>query len=90
MRIRLTSNVDLGLGSIQLAKGTSLRALLMELSSKVRDLTLIDPKTSDLDDFFVVSVNGQEVPFLPERLETMLKDGDEVQVAIVSFGGGER
>lgn len=87
--IKLTSNFDLSIQSIEMNEPSSLRSLLMELNSKVPgELNFIDPKTDDLDDFFVVSVNEQELPFLPEKLDTKLKDGDEVQVAIVSFGGG--
>lgn len=89
MKINLTSNFDLGMESIKLDDRASARDLLTRLSALVPgNLTFIDPKTSDVDDFFVVSVNGQEIPFLSDRLDTELKEGDEVQVAVVVFGGG--
>lgn len=91
MKINLTSNFDLGMQSIKLDDRASVRDLLTRLSALVPgNLIFIDPKTSDVDDFFVVSVNGQELPFLSDRLDTELKDGDEVQVAVVVFGGGCR
>ena len=91
MKIKVTSNFDLGLQTLDLEGRVSLRKMLHELNKRVPgDLNFIDSKTDDLDDFYVVSVNGQELPFLPQKLDTELKDGDEVQVAIVSFGGGDR
>lgn len=91
MKITLTSNFDLGLQTLEFKGQVSLREMLHELNKRVPgDLEFIDSKTDDLDDFYVVSVNGQELPFLSHRLDTELKDGDEVQVAIVVFGGGNR
>lgn len=91
MKINLKSNFDLGMQTVALDEHVSVRSLLLQLTTQVPgNLTFIDPKTDELDDFFVVSVNGQELPFLPDRLDTQLKDGDEVQVAVVVFGGGDR
>jgi hypothetical protein len=35
-----------------------------------------------------VLLNGLEYPFLPKKLDTDLKDGDEVEIMLLALGGG--
>jgi sulfur carrier protein ThiS len=90
MRITLKSNFDLGLEEIELpGDGATLRNLLEELGRHHRDMDFIDPRSpTDVEEYFSVSINGKEYRFLPQRLDSPLKDGDEVEVAVVMFGGG--
>lgn len=90
MKINLKSNFDLGMETIELdGAQVTLRRLLNEVAARSPgNPPLIDPKSDDLDEFFVVSVNGQEHRFLLHGLDAPIKDGDEVHIAVVSFGGG--
>jgi hypothetical protein len=89
MNINLRSNFDLGLEAIELEGSADLRSLLVELSKRsLREVKFIDSQSNEVDDSFLVAINGQEYQFLPERLETRLKDGDEVGVLVMMFAGG--
>ena len=41
-----------------------------------------------LDPEVEVLLNGLEYPFLPKRLETELKEDDQVEIMMLSIGGG--
>ena len=90
MKITLKSNFDLGLEEMEFADdSTSLRNLLEELGRLHTDMEFIDPRNpTDVEEFFTVSINGKEYRFLPQRLDSPLRDGDVVEVAVVMFGGG--
>ena len=90
MRISLKSNLDLGFFEMELPEdGVTLRDVLLEVCRRNRGLDVIDSRNeAEVDDGFVVSVNGREYMFLPKRLDSPLSDGDQVEVAVAVFGGG--
>ncbi len=89
MKISLKSNFHLGQETIEPEGNATLRGLLMELSERSPGkVEFVDSKSNEVDDSFLVSINGRDYQFLPERLETKLKDGDEVEVSVMMFAGG--
>jgi molybdopterin synthase sulfur carrier subunit len=68
----------------------TLRGLLEHLSqqfgNKFTDL-VFDRKTGDLSPHISILVNGHHWVFLPERLDTQLKEGDEVALFPPIAGG---
>ena len=90
MKVTICSNFDPGASEIVLSGEQSpLRSLLEELSRRNwRKIRFIDPRTDKVDDFFTVLVNGKDWRSLPQDIETMLQDGDEVQVDVITFMGG--
>ncbi|MDO8636883.1 MAG: hypothetical protein Q7R34_11755 [Dehalococcoidia bacterium] len=90
MKLIIKSNFDPGAGEMELPdSGCILRDLMQELSLRNwRKMRFIDPQTNDIDDFFIVSVNAQDHRTLPNGIDTQLKDGDEVQVDVMTFVGG--
>ncbi len=95
MRIILKSNFEANNGVFQ--KGyidmpgeTTLRQVLDELSRGTGGtMEIIRPRTKEVNpEDFTIVLNGKEYPFLSQRLDTRLKEGDVVEVMITVFGGG--
>ncbi len=67
----------------------TLRDLLSEIAlrshGKVR---VIDPETGEMDAEYFILLNWREVPAMPRKLETELKDNDEVGIGMMHFWGG--
>ncbi|MBI2935011.1 MAG: hypothetical protein HYY29_05510 [Chloroflexi bacterium] len=79
--------MDLGSSS------ATVKHLLSELTSNYRfagrfPVRLLDRHGSEVSHDYGVSVNGVEYELLPERLDTALKRGDEVEITMVMLGGG--
>ncbi len=71
----------------------TLKQLVSELSREYKfagrfPVRLLDSRNGEVSQDFGVSVNGVEYELLPERLETGIKQGDEVEVTMVMLGGG--
>ena len=90
MKLTIKSNFDPGAGEMELPdSGCTLRDLMQELSLRNwRKMRFIDPQTNDIDDFFIVLVTSQDHRALPRGIDTQLKDGDEIQVDVMTFVGG--
>ncbi len=96
MRITLKSNFEVGVGGLfkdgyieMPGDAVTLRQVLDELSRRSGTMEIIRHATREVNpEDFSISVNGHEHPFLPQRLETKLKEGDVVNVMITVFGGG--
>ena len=69
---------------------TSLRDVLEYLSTRFgsgfSDL-IFDPKTKEVKNHIAILVNGRHFTFLPKRLATELKEGDEVAIFPQIAGG---
>ena len=52
------------------------------------DINFINPESGDLEDDFEVIINGKEIWFYPEKLDTPLNEGDLVELYMVPLGGG--
>ncbi|GEM_PF-5078702 len=77
---------------LPLDSGT-LKQLLGELTDKYKfagrfPVRLVDLRTGEVSRDFGVSVNGVEYELLPERLETGVKQGDELEITMIMLGGG--
>ncbi len=68
-------------------RGKTLKKLLIELSDKY-NYELIDSQSKKLNPFYTVLVNGKYYEFLPRGISTTLKEGDEVDIFPIMFGGG--
>lgn len=92
MRIALKANFDVGgvfqPGTIEVEDGTRLKALLELLSERCR-LDLVEAANGQAQvTGYGVTLNGKEPGFLREGLNTVLNDGDEVQIVVLPLGGG--
>jgi len=71
-------------------KNASLRDVLKDLSNRFgegfSDL-IFDPKTKEVKNHISILVNGRHYIFLPKRLATELKEGDEVALFPQIAGG---
>lgn len=88
--VLVESNFDLGRDSLELpGESVSLKKLLTELGQLQQPaVDFFDRMTGDVDELFLVSINGQEYKDLPGRLNLALKDGDRVRIEVVILGGG--
>ena len=68
-------------------KGDTLKEVLTELSDRY-DYQLIDSQTEELNPVYAVLVNGKYYQFLPKGISTKLKEGDEIDIILILFGGG--
>jgi len=83
VRVSIKSNLYLEKETMDLEQGATLRRLLSELS---RNIYFLAPDR--LRGWVVVSLNGRELEDLPQGLETVLQEGDRVEIAVAGFGGG--
>lgn len=71
-------------------KNASLGDVLKDLSNRFgegfSDL-IFDPKTKEVKNHILILVNGRHYIFLPKRLATELKEGDEVALFPQIAGG---
>jgi MoaD family protein len=63
-----------------------LRLLSKESNQEFRD-SIFDPQTNQLGEYVAVIINGRSYTNLPEKLDTQLKDGDEVAIFPPMAGG---
>lgn len=71
----------------------TLSQLLAELTSNYKfagrfPVRLLDSRNGEVSQDFGVSVNGVEYELLSERLDTPLREGDELEITMVMLGGG--
>ncbi len=52
------------------------------------DYSLLGPKGDEIDDDLVVSINGKRLWVYPEGLNTVLHEGDKVEIFMLTLGGG--
>jgi molybdopterin converting factor small subunit len=90
MKVKITSNISLGVKELEIDKDSiTLEDVLSWVNSKQeRVLPFVDPATSELDELFEIGINGRDCRYMPQRLNTALKDGDLVEIFIVAVGGG--
>lgn len=90
MKIALKSNFDIGIFEIEFSQSpVTLRDVIKKLSHRQQGLGVIkESNPMEIDAGFDVRVNGRDYVFLPQRLDTPLKDGDQVEVSVSALGGG--
>ena len=68
-------------------EGETLRALVTTLAEVYKkagvDFEPINPRTNDMDEDYDVLINGKDYSTAPGRLDTKLKDGDNVKLKIL-------
>lgn len=77
-------------GQVQLANDRpTLGDLLKEVAQRSEgSVQVIDPATGAPDTEYFVLLNGRELQWLEQGLETELRDGDEVGIGMMHFWGG--
>ncbi len=90
MKIALKSNFDIGIFEMEFSQSrVTLRDVIQRLSQRQQGLGVIkESNPMEIDAGFDVRVNGRDYVFLPQRLDSSLKDGDQVEVSVSALGGG--
>jgi sulfur-carrier protein len=76
----------LELGDNEVTLENFLELLCVQAGPELRD-ALYDPATGELYEHITVLLNGRHYRHLPERLDTPLKEGDEVAIFPPIAGG---
>ncbi|MGD8984909.1 MAG: MoaD/ThiS family protein [Desulfobacteraceae bacterium] len=91
VKIALISNFSLGISDpenfLLPPDITSIGDLLRHVGEQM-NFPFIAANADDLRRDVEVSINGKDVWFYPNALNTRLKDGDSVEVNLVPLGGG--
>ncbi|MBF8265884.1 MAG: hypothetical protein HW384_1748 [Dehalococcoidia bacterium] len=90
MKINLKSNFDIGIFEMEFTQSrVTLRDVIQKLSQRQQGLGVIkESNPMEIDAGFDVRVNGRDYVFLPQRLDSLLKAGDQVEVSVSALGGG--
>ena len=75
---------------LQVEEGTTIKGLLDQLIENSRPAlkkALIDPETNNLYSFYRIIVTGRDTNYLPEGLNTLLREGDVVSILQAAVGG---
>lgn len=91
VRTILTLKRILGKGEVELAvpEGTTLRELLTMIVDRYGDemaSRVFEPKSKTVLPYIRLMVNGRDIAFL-DRMETILRDGDDVLILPPVSGG---
>jgi len=89
MRIKVKANFRIeGIDEdrVEMKGRSTLGEALVDLAGK-SEFPFILPD-GKIDPEVEVLLNGLEYPFLPKRLDTELKENDEVEVMLLALGGG--
>ncbi len=81
----LKSNMKLDRDSVEMSGSSTLKDVLKSLSG---DLPFLHPDKIFSNKWVVVSLNQKEINLLPDGMGTILKDADQIEIAIASFSGG--
>jgi hypothetical protein len=65
----------------------TLKKVLVELSKRNR-IPLLDPDACEVHSDFKIYLNGIEYERLPDRIDTELRNGDQVEVNLIMLAGG--
>ena len=90
MKVIVISDIaDLNRGVLELKEEKpTLRKLFIRLSQSGSGGTRLIQPSGELVAFLVVLLNGEIHGFLPEGLESTLKEGDRVEISVSIVGGG--
>ena len=91
VKIALISNFSLGISDSEnflLPPDVTTIGDLLRHVGKQMNFPFITANADDLRRDIEVSINGKEVWFYPNALNTRLRDGDSVEVNLVPLGGG--
>lgn len=85
MKVILRSNIKLDKDSVELRNPANVRDLLLKLSS---EFSFLHPDKIFEHRWAVVSLNQREINLLPQGINTLLSENDQIEIAIASFSGG--
>ena len=85
MKVILKSNIKLDKDSVELKSSSTVKDLLEKSSGS---LPFLHPDKIVNNKWVVVSLNQKELSLLPKGMSTVLKDNDQIEIAIASFSGG--
>jgi hypothetical protein len=91
VKIALISNFSLGISDSEnflLPPDITTIGDLLRHVGEQTNFPFIAPNADDLRRDIEVSINGKDVWFYPNALNTPLKNGDSVEVNLVPLGGG--
>ena len=91
VKIALISNFSLGVSDPEnflLPPDITTIADLLRHVGEQMNFPFIAASADDLRRDIEVSINGKDVWFYPDTLNTRLKDGDSIEVNLVPLGGG--
>lgn len=65
----------------------SVEELLRFIGEEI-DFVFLDAESGRLRPSIEVILNGKEIWFYPDRLQSALKDGDVLEITLIPLGGG--
>lgn len=73
---------------IDLPEGVNSIAELLQHMGKEIDFGFIDPDSGDLGEDIELILNGKEIWFYPDALNSRLHNGDRLELYLLPLGGG--
>jgi hypothetical protein len=90
-KVQLKTNFSLrsrGSGETELPPSVNTIAELLRDIGEEIGFAFIDAEGLTLRRDVEVLINGKDISFLPSGLKTILKEGDSVDIALMTLGGG--
>ena len=79
---------DPGSESMTLPEGINTVGDLLQYMGTQTNFTFLDQETGEPEEDLEIILNGKEVWFYPSALDTVLEDGDRVEIYLLPLGGG--
>ena len=79
---------DPGSEKMILPEGINTVGDLLRHMGRQANFTFLDQETGEPEEDLEIILNGKEVWFYPSALDTVLKDGDRVEIYLLPLGGG--
>ena len=79
MKVNLMASFDSDTTEVE-TQSVTLRDLLIELSKKYPNVTFFHKDRDEVHINFFVELNGQMHDYIPDELDTRLKEGDKVEI----------
>ena len=73
---------------MDLPEGVVTIADLIHWMGREINVSFIDSKTGEIDSDIEIILNGKEVFFYPDSVDTVLNDGDQLEIYLLPLGGG--
>ena len=73
---------------MDLPEGVITVADLINWMGREINFKIIDSKTGEVENDLEIILNGKEVFFYPNALNTVLNDGDQLEIFLLPLGGG--
>jgi hypothetical protein len=75
-------------GDLELQPSVNTIAELLRNIEEEIGFVLIDAEGVELRRDVEVLINGKDISFLPSGLKTIMKEGDSIDIALMTLGGG--